>query len=363
MRSRRHPVGLSVGHQRVKDGGVHLRSQVLTREDRGDAADHAVARVGLERFAGERLPDVGRVVPLQPLCQRDDRVGAGAATDSAVDRVHARIRVTEGGEQDAERLRLGTGGPPGHDLEPTGANRGAGGLVAAARAERQREGQDGDGREAADHGTPPASPVAGAGSAGPPSRAAAPAIMLGRAPRSYSAYSPTTAKQAAGTTNEIAGLVASSELALHQWHDRAAHDRHYEAGSPELRRRSEPLQSDAVNRREHQGQAEGHRNERDHPGQIRTQHRERAQQHGEEGEHRHHLGGADATDDPGHQEPRHEEDQQAELQVDCALLEAPAQGLTHVQDQVGPGAHLGPHVRELGDDAEAVAPIPPEDTE
>src|SRR2546430_8707071 len=36
------------------------------------------------------------------------------------------------------------------------------------------------------------------------------------------------------------------------WHDRAAHDRHYEAGSPELRRRSEPLQSDAVNRREHQ---------------------------------------------------------------------------------------------------------------
>ena len=52
-------------------------------------------------------------------------------------------------------------------------------------------------------------------------KAAAPAIMLGRAPRSYSAYSPTTAKQAARTTGRRAEAEATRLEALARQAERA----------------------------------------------------------------------------------------------------------------------------------------------
>ena len=122
---------------------MHPRAQILALEDRRDAADHAAARVALHRLAGERLPDVGRVVVLQPLGELDDRLRAGAAGDRAVDGVDARVGLPERGEEGVERRRLGPRGPPGHDLELLRVRRGARRRVAAAGGQRQRERRDG----------------------------------------------------------------------------------------------------------------------------------------------------------------------------------------------------------------------------
>ena len=84
-------VGAAVVHERLEDRGVHRRLQTFAREDRRDAADEAAAGIALDRLAGERLPDIGRVVALEPFRELDDRVGAGAAGDRAVNCGDARV--------------------------------------------------------------------------------------------------------------------------------------------------------------------------------------------------------------------------------------------------------------------------------
>ncbi len=84
-------VGLAVVHERREDRGVHRRAEMLAREDRRDAADHAAAGVALDRLTRERLPNIGRVVALESLRQLDNGVGAGAARDRGVDRLDTRV--------------------------------------------------------------------------------------------------------------------------------------------------------------------------------------------------------------------------------------------------------------------------------
>jgi hypothetical protein len=86
--------------------GFHPRAQVLAVEDRLDAADHAAARIALNRLAVERLPDVRWVAVLQALRELDDRVRAGAAGNGGVDGVDARVRRTERGEENVQGRRL-----------------------------------------------------------------------------------------------------------------------------------------------------------------------------------------------------------------------------------------------------------------
>jgi hypothetical protein len=99
MRAGRDAVRLAASHQGREDRGVHPRIQVFAVEDRGDAAHDATARIALDRLAGERLPDIGRVALLQALRELDDGVGARAARDGAVDRVDARVRLVERAEE------------------------------------------------------------------------------------------------------------------------------------------------------------------------------------------------------------------------------------------------------------------------
>src|SRR5206468_4317356 len=84
-------VGAAVVHERIEDRGVHRRAETLAREDRRDAADYAAAGIALDRLPSERLPDIGRVVALESFRELDDRVGASAAGNRAVNRPDARV--------------------------------------------------------------------------------------------------------------------------------------------------------------------------------------------------------------------------------------------------------------------------------
>jgi hypothetical protein len=120
---------------------MHRGAQFV--EDRADVTDGATLGVTLNRLAGEGLPDVGRVTPLQPLGQRHDGLGTGAAGDRGIDRLDARVRLAEGRQEGVQRGRLGTGGPPRDDLELVRVLGGIRRRIAAAGAHRERQRQEG----------------------------------------------------------------------------------------------------------------------------------------------------------------------------------------------------------------------------
>ena len=61
------PYGVPSRISELRIVGCILPRRFCAREHRRDAAHHVAARVALHRLAGERLPDVGRVVVLQAL--------------------------------------------------------------------------------------------------------------------------------------------------------------------------------------------------------------------------------------------------------------------------------------------------------
>ena len=273
----------------------------LAVEDRRDAADHAAARVALDRLAGERLPDVGRVaVPAAASRARRSRwsrrrpaTAPLTASTPGFDARNAANRASRAAASDPEVHHDTTSSCFVLFVALVGASPPQ--APARARAPR-RPRRRGAG---AAHAAPPA------GRGGPAARApdrasrtGSPPVTLGSALQVVERVEPDD-REAPGGDDEREGRARRvHELALHQRHDRAAHDRHHEAGRAELRRRPEALQGDAVDRREHQRQAERQRDDRDHAGHVRARHREQAQPHGQEGEHREHLGRADAARSP-----------------------------------------------------------------
>ena len=241
--------------------------------------------------------------------------------------LHVGVPRLEGVEQYLESRMLRGRHPPRDDFESVGRF-GEVGLLPAATAGREHDCQHDD-------------PVA--------LHAARSPTLWGVAFRSKTAKLATTAKQTAGTMNEIAGLVASSREPWIKRHDRPADDGHHQSGRAELRCGTEPLESDAVDRREHQGQAEGQRDDGGHPGHVRREHGEDAEHDRQRGEDREDLRRADLPDDPRHDEPGDEEHDQADLQEIAAQLERSVQRLLRVLDQVGPRADLGGDIEELRD--------------
>ena len=161
--------------------------------------------------------------------------------------------------------------------------------------------------------------------------------------------------------NEIAGTCRVEDRALDQRHDRATDDRHHQPGGAEFRRGTQSRERDTVDRREHQRQAEGQRDDGDNAGHVRREHGEDAEQDRKCAEHCEHLRRADPPDHPGHDEARDQEHDQADLQQEAAQLERSVQRLLRVLDEVCPGADLGRDVEELRYDAELVALVRQQD--